>query len=180
MSFLIKILVSGESAVGKTTLIQRYLSDKFIIGTKSTIGVDFFLKRLKGNYSFLKPNEELVLQLWDMSGESRFRELLPLYSSGTQGVLLCYDTSRPETLLALNEWVQVLNTLLPKDVPRVLIRMKADLPNMVPNEQVEKFIAENQIMCTYHTSAKDGMNVKEMFEDIAFSIFSHLDIKPKE
>ena len=178
LSYLIKILVSGESAVGKTTLNQRYLSDKFIIGTKSTIGVDFFLKHLKGNYSYLKPEEELVLQLWDMSGESRFRELLPLYSAGTQGVLLCYDTTRPETLFALNEWIHVLNDLIPKDVPKMLIRMKADLQNMVPTDLVEKFVIENQIAGSYHTSAKDGMNVKEVFEGIAYKIFTHLEGKP--
>ena len=112
MSYLLKFLVAGESGVGKTTLIRRYIANKFLTGVRGTIGVDFFLKNMKAeDIVGLDKDEELQVQIWDMSGEDRFREILPLYTPGTQGVLLCFDTEAALTKLwkwwKINLWRKV-------------------------------------------------------------------------
>ncbi|OLS19949.1 MAG: GTPase KRas precursor [Candidatus Heimdallarchaeota archaeon LC_3] len=179
-SYLIKILVAGESAVGKTTLIQRYLSNRFLVGTKSTIGIDFFTKKIFGSENaipkILKEDETLVLQIWDASGEEKFREVLPLYSAGTQGVLLCFDTTRPETLKKLIEWDEVLSSLITDPIPKILIQTKSDLNSKVDTEEIDDFIKKRKIRNNNYflTSSKDGTNVKEVFSDIVKAIFTQL------
>lgn len=179
-SYLIKILVAGESAVGKTTLIQRYLSNRFLLGTKSTIGIDFFTKKISGSEKVLpgiiKDGETLVLQIWDASGEEKFREVLPLYSAGTQGVLLCFDTTRPETLQKLIEWDEELSSLIPDPIPKILIQTKSDLNSNVEQEKIEDFIKKREIKNNNYflTSSKNGTNVPEVFNDIVKSIFTQL------
>ena len=88
MAYLVKILVAGESYVGKTTLIQRYVADEYITGIKNTIGVDFFLKQItEVQFEGIRKGDQIDLQIWDISGESRFREILPMYTQGTSGNL---------------------------------------------------------------------------------------------
>jgi small GTP-binding protein len=178
-AYLIKILVAGESAVGKTTLIQRYLSNKFLAGTKSTIGIDFFTKKISGSeniISELNNDEFLHIQLWDASGEEKFREVLPLYSAGTQGVLLCFDTTRPGTLEKLHEWDEVLTTLIPDSIPKILIQTKCDLQSKVDQEKIDEFIQKRKLKEEnfFLTSSKIGTNVQETFNDIAKTIFIQL------
>ncbi|MFW9927876.1 MAG: Rab family GTPase [Candidatus Thorarchaeota archaeon] len=179
MSYLIKILVAGESGVGKTTLIQRYLSDRWVIGTKSTIGIDFFLKKIKGSGTYLinglKSDEELNLQIWDTSGEEKFREVLPLYSAGTQGIFLCFDITRPETLKKLHEWDDVLKDLINDPVPKILIATKCDLPSKISKEVIKEFQIARNIDLKFDTSSKDGTNVQKIFTDIANAIFTQLN-----
>jgi small GTP-binding protein len=178
-AYLIKILVAGESMVGKTTLIQRYLSNKFLVGTKSTIGIDFFTKKISGSDDIipeLNNDEHLHIQLWDASGEEKFREVLPLYSAGTQGVLLCFDSTRPETLQKLYEWDEVLNTLISDPIPRILIQTKCDLKSKIEQEQISEFIRERRLIDGnfFLTSSKNGTNVQNTFNVIAKTIFIQL------
>jgi len=178
-AYLIKILVAGESAVGKTTLIQRYLSNKFLVGTKSTIGIDFFTKKISGTDEIipeLNENEFLHIQLWDASGEEKFREVLPLYSAGTQGVLLCFDSTRPETLQKLYEWDEVLNSLIPDPIPKILIQTKCDLDSRIEQELINDFIRERKLNEAnfFLTSSKNGTNVQKTFNEIAKTIFIQL------
>lgn len=178
-AYLIKILVAGESAVGKTTLIQRYLSNKFLMGTKSTIGIDFFTKKISGTDDIipeLNKDEFLHIQLWDASGEEKFREVLPLYSAGTQGVLLCFDTTRPNTLEKLYEWDEVLESLISDSIPKILIQTKCDLESKVNIKDIDEFIKKRNFKDGNYflTSSKIGTNVKETFDDIAKTIFIQL------
>jgi small GTP-binding protein len=178
-AYLIKILVAGESAVGKTTLIQRYLSNKFLVGTKSTIGIDFFTKKIAGTDEIipeLNENEFLHIQLWDASGEEKFREVLPLYSAGTQGVLLCFDSTRPETLQKLFEWDEVLNSLIPDPIPKILIQTKCDLKSKIDQVQITDFIRDSKLLDGnfFLTSSKNGTNVQKTFNEIAKTIFFQL------
>ncbi|MHA2366435.1 MAG: Rab family GTPase [Candidatus Hodarchaeales archaeon] len=170
MSYMLKILVAGDSMVGKTTLIQRYIANKFLTGIKNTIGVDFFLKQLTStDIPILDSDEDLQAQIWDVSGEERFREILPLYSSGTQGLVLCFDND--EKLSNLWAWEEVLQQLVP-GVPRLLVRTKIDLQIPVSQSKIDEFIQEHDILQFIETSAKEGTNVDEAFKNLATEIFS--------
>lgn len=173
LSYLVKILVAGESFVGKTTLIQRYIADEFIVGIRNTIGVDFFLKQITGvQFEGLEEDDHLDLQIWDISGESRFREILPLYSAGTHGVILCFNDVSSFEKLEL--WEDLLQNIIPPPIPRILLRTKADLDEEIPARYIiDDFIDKYKIVGYYSTSAKDGTGVSDAFVAMAKEIYSN-------
>ena len=172
LSYLVKILVAGESFVGKTTLIQRYIADEFIVGIRNTIGVDFFLKQItEVQFEGLDEKDHLDLQIWDISGESRFREILPLYSAGTHGVILCFNDV--PSFEKLEEWENLLQKIIPPPIPRILLRTKADLDEDIPPlYEIDDFIEKYKCVGFYSTSAKDGTGVSSAFLSLAKEIYT--------
>ncbi len=173
LSYLVKILVAGESFVGKTTLIQRYIADEFIVGIRNTIGVDFFLKQItEVQFEGLAEDDHLDLQIWDISGESRFREILPLYSAGTHGVILCFNDIPSFEKLEL--WENLLQRIIPPPIPRILLRTKSDLDEEIPDQfEIDAFMKKYKCVGFYSTSAKDGSGVNEAFIAIAKEVYSN-------
>ena len=94
--YVFKVIVAGNSGVGKTCLVQRFIDKRFNEGTKATIGVDFSLKNVTLDEEQL--GSSVALQIWDMAGENRFRSILPYYIAGTQGLILAFDSTNPPTL----------------------------------------------------------------------------------
>ena len=173
LSYLVKILVAGESFVGKTTLIQRYIADEFIVGIRNTIGVDFFLKQITDVQFEGLSDDHLDLQIWDISGESRFREILPLYSAGTHGVILCFNDI--PSFQKLEDWETLLQKIIPPPIPRILLRTKSDLDEEIPDEwEIEDFMKKFKCVGFYSTSAKDGTGVTTAFLSMAKEIYSNL------
>lgn len=175
MTYLVKLLVVGESFVGKTTLIQRFVADEFITGIRNTIGVDFFLKQItRVQFEGLREGDELDLQIWDISGESRFREILPMYSSGTQGIILCFDSKR--NLDKLDIWITFLKTIVPESIPYILLKTKSDLKeNRIEQNLIDEFIKKHNCTEYYVTSAKDGSGVLDAFVTLAKIIYKRID-----
>ena len=163
--WIIKVVLCGPSMVGKTCLCTRYVNGVFARGTKQTIGVDFALKNVSLEYESdeLVPGKEITLQLWDFAGEERFRNVLPLYVGGTQGLLLSFDLSRPETLNELPQWLDVIQPHLDSSVPIILVGMKKDLAKIPSQEKVNEFIQEYNIDHFIGTSSLSGENVEETF-----------------
>lgn len=172
MAYLIKILVAGESFVGKTTLIQRYIADEFIVGIRNTIGVDFFLKQItEVQFEGLDEEDHLDLQIWDISGESRFREILPLYSAGTHGIILCFNDIN--SFEKLQDWEKLLQNIIPPPLPRILLRTKSDLDEEIPEKyQIDEFMEKYKCSGYYSTSAKDGSGVSDAFIGISREIYN--------
>ena len=174
MGYLVKILVAGESFVGKTTLIQRYIADEFIVGIRNTIGVDFFLKQISEvQFDGLSEGDTFDLQIWDISGESRFREILPLYSAGTQGVILCFNDI--PSFEKLDEWEELLQRIIPPPIPRILLRTKADLDEDIPDGmEIKLFMNKYKCVDFFSTSAKEGTGVSAAFLAMAKEVYSNL------
>ena len=103
-----KICIFGDGGGGKTTLVQRYLTGSFFEDLKMTMGVDFFLKKVKVNDYLVK------LQIWDFGGEERYRFLAPHYFAGATGGIFMYDISRYSSLNHLHNWLHVLNEQIQK------------------------------------------------------------------
>ena len=178
-SFLMKILVAGETFVGKTALIQRYVADQYIAGIKNTIGVDFFLKQItRVQFEGLRKGDQIDLQIWDISGESRFREILPLYTQGTSGIVYCFDTN--ENLKKLEEWETFLSRLVPSTIPRILFRTKMDLDLDVDQQLVESIIKKYNFAGYYGTSAKKGTGVNSAFVSLARIIYERIVLNEDE
>ncbi|MHA1819345.1 MAG: GTP-binding protein [Promethearchaeota archaeon] len=153
-----KIIVAGAKAVGKTSLIRRYVTGKFSIDTLSTIGVDFMTKNVNVK------GKEIHFSIWDFAGEGRFRQLFPSYMSGASASLILFDITNRETFEELKEWLELINKSAPEMV-KILVAAKIDLADQrkVSKEEAEQFMADNKLDYYIETSAKAGLGVEETF-----------------
>ena len=158
--YVYKTVIGGDSGVGKTALILRYITNTFLDDSKSTIGVQFATKALKINHS------QIVLQLWDFAGQNIFRFLLDDYCRGARGYILAFDLNKLDSFNHLDEWLKLFKDNMDSDAVGVLIGTKADLEKRVSQDQIDKFAKENEL--TYiETSSKTGDRVNEAFYTLA-------------
>ncbi len=164
-----KVCLVGDHAVGKTSLIRRYVLDQFDDRYIVTLGA----KVSKRAMSFPGPDGGLVIDMtvWDIMGSRGFRELLrESYFHGAQGVLAACDVTRRETLADLDEWIEAVFRT-EKDVPIVFAVNKADLTDRAAFGDSEVRQAAGAFRAPYfHTSAKTGQNVEEAFRALATRI----------
>lgn len=155
----IKIITAGDTSVGKTALLRRFMDNSFSKKSKETIGVDFFLKVLELD------DESCYLQIWDFGGGDRFRHLLGSYILGAKGALLLFDITRPKTLDRIDDWVSLLRKG-DSNLPILLVGTKSDLEKEV-NFQDDDFykIQENYDLFEFiKVSSKTGEHVKDVFD----------------
>jgi small GTP-binding protein len=116
-----KIMIGGKGAVGKTTIIKRYLSGEFCGNTMMTIGVQFHIQELKRRGCTIK------LSLWDLGGQERFQFLLPNYCEGASGGIVLFAMNDLETLDDALTWVSMFRSRFTSNVPIILVGTKLDL-----------------------------------------------------
>ena len=158
-----KICIFGDGGVGKTTLVNKYLTGVFKGDTVITIGIEFHIKILEIEGLKVK------LQIWDFAGEERFRFLLPSYIRGASGGIFMYDITRYTSLKNINEWLGVLNnntSVIEEQIPILLVGGKSDLDDKrVVSSDVGLETAKKNNMCGFiECSAKKGENVDFIFE----------------
>ncbi|MHA1214728.1 MAG: GTP-binding protein [Candidatus Hodarchaeales archaeon] len=171
MSFLMKIVLAGDGAVGKTALRERYLGKGFSSNYMMTIGADFALKEAQIR------DKNIKFQIWDLAGQPRFGTVRSVYYYGCLGALLLFDVTRPDTFTNLESWLDEIFKHNGKGmIPVVLLGNKVDLreqfPNHVTDAQAEEFAAklsektmEQGFPVKYMpTSAKTGLNVSAAFD----------------
>ncbi|MBY8981723.1 MAG: GTP-binding protein [Candidatus Lokiarchaeota archaeon] len=165
--FILKILTTGEGGVGKTTLLHRFVEDKFSSSTRMTIGVEFFLKDVDID------GTHVTLQLWDFGGQERFRFLLENYVLGAKGAFLMFDLTRPSTLENLQQWVNICRAHDPK-LPILFLGTKTDLIDeiMIEDDYARGFIDEFNLMDYLKVSSKTGENVGISFEKLTRKILN--------
>ena len=158
-SKLFKIITGGNGGVGKTTLLYRYVEGKFLTNTKSTLGVDFFLKKLN-----IK-NTEIDLQLWDFGGQKIFRNILKNYATGANGALLLFDLTDKSSLDQINEWVEIFRENDP-NLPIIILGTKLDLTDLIVVEDKDAiFIKEKYSFLDYiKVSSKTDENINLAFQ----------------
>jgi small GTP-binding protein len=161
----------GDYAVGKTCIIRRYVSDSFSEDYKASIGVDITSQQLQFEL------HEVQLQIWDMSGQTDFRQVRTQFMSGTDCAILVFDLTRPSSLENISSWINEIYATTP-NIPLVLVGNKADLINerKVDSEAVKRIVEEFRMFFYIETSAKSGSNVTPLFQDVAQKLMS--DISP--
>ena len=162
-----KIIVIGESRVGKTSLIKRYTKDQFGGVYLTTVGIDFQDKIIEIE------DKKVKLQVWDTAGQERFRNVAKNYFQSTQGFLLVFDITDKESFQKLNDfWIGQLKMNAPEKAKSVLVGNKSDLAGQrqVSIEDAEEF-AKNNNLKYYEVSAKDGTKVVELFFYLANEIY---------
>ena len=157
--FIFKVLLLGNSDVGKSSLILRYVdqvwSDTFV----PTIGVDFKVKTLE------LQNKQIKMQIWDTAGQERFRNVISSYFRGAHGILLIYDVTNRDSFKNLESWLIEIEKNASENVLKILIGNKNDLVDdkEIKTEEGQAFANRNG-MQFIETSAKENTNVTEAFE----------------
>ncbi|MFX1518351.1 MAG: Rab family GTPase [Promethearchaeota archaeon] len=167
-----KVIVVGEGGVGKTTLITRYATNKFIESTRMTIGAGFtfFDKEVNGG------TDKIRLNVWDFGGEKRFRFILPSYCKGSNGVIFVFDLTRTTTLWNLEDWIKLVNENTDIEPIFFLAGTKADLIEKkglkmmsFMDEQISEFLQKHELPADlyFKICSLTGQNVPEIFDKMA-------------
>ena len=161
-----KIMVIGESKVGKTSVIKKYTQNKFGGVYLTTVGVDFQDKIINID------DKKIRLQIWDTAGQERFRNITKNYFNSSNGFLLIYDITDKDSLEHLNFWSAQIQLNAPEKSKCVLVGNKCDLEGSraVSTEEGKMYAEKNKIKF-FETSAKDGTNINEVFEYLANEIY---------
>jgi Ras-related protein Rab-1A len=166
--YLFKLLLIGDSGVGKSSLLTRFTESVFSDSYMSTIGVDFKIQTLMIDDKIVK------LQIWDTAGQERFRTITSSYYRGAHGICIVYDTTDVNSFNNINIWLKEINNHCSEKVCIMLIGNKIDLKEerQVSTEEGKDF-ADRYNMKFIETSSKTNINVEKMFIDLAVSIKEH-------
>ena len=172
--FKLKIVIIGDSGVGKTNLLKRFVSNIFTENTKATVGVEFMTKSYKINKHIFK------IELWDTAGQERYKSITAVYYKGAKGALIVYDTTSKPSFDDIDKWLNEIRDKCSNDIKLMIIGNKIDLKEFreVPNELAMNKAKELGIPLM-ETSALDATNVKEAFCDLLKEIYKDLKSKNK-
>ncbi|MFX1489851.1 MAG: Rab family GTPase [Promethearchaeota archaeon] len=166
-----KVIVLGSSAVGKTSLINRYVNDQFALKYKMTIGVDFLTKTVE-----FESSKFVKLHLWDIGGQERFKFLHRSFYKGTSGAVIAFDLSREQTYKDMKNWLSEMTSIMEEEIPTVIIGNKLDLlpeiGQVIDRNEVQNY-AKNEGCLYIETSAKTGENVELAFLELTKSMISN-------
>jgi small GTP-binding protein len=158
----------GDGGVGKTTLVNRYLTGVFLSNSTMTIGVDFHIKKITVE------GKRVSLQIWDFAGEDRFRFLLPSYVLGSSGGIFMYDITRYTSLKHFDDWIEIFREGYLKigrndKLPVIMVGGKKDLEyrRTVETSTASEVARKHNLFKFVECSAKTGHNVEDIFVDLA-------------
>jgi Ras-related protein Rab-22 len=163
----VKVVLLGESGVGKSSLALRFVTDEFRPYSEATIGASFMSK------SMTIPTDEnehknISFKIWDTAGQEKYRSLAPMYYRGSSAAILVYDIANPSTFAALQDWVNELNNNGPAGLVLAICGNKSDLEgDRMVGRSVGQQYADRINALFIETSAKDGSNVEDMFSHLA-------------
>lgn len=163
----LKLVVVGDGASGKTSIISRYTQDQFGVQYNQTIGLDFFLKRIS-----LAQNKDVTMKIWDIGGQTLGGKMLDKYVYGAQGILFVYDVSNYQSFENLEDWIQAVKSISQDPSPHfALVANKCDLEHMrtVTKDNHATFASKHK-MLSHHVSAKTGDSVDICFKLTAADI----------
>ncbi|XP_040992502.1 ras-related protein RABA5b-like [Juglans microcarpa x Juglans regia] len=170
--YLFKIVLVGDSAVGKSNLLSRFARNEFDTNSKATIGVEFQTQVVEID------GKEVKAQIWDTAGQERFRAVTSAYYRGAVGALIVYDISRRTTFDSVKRWLDELSTHCDTTMGRMLVGNKCDLENIREVSVEEgKSLAEAEGLFFMETSALDATNVQTAFEIVIREIYNNISRK---
>ncbi|CAA6657125.1 unnamed protein product [Spirodela intermedia] len=181
--YLFKLLIIGDSAVGKSCVLLRFADDSYVEGYVSTIGVDFKIRTVE------KDGKTIKLQIWDTAGQERFRTITSSYYRGAHGIIVVYDVTVGESFNNVKKWLSEIDRYAGREVSRLLVGNKCDLAeNRAVPYETAKVISRrcHTKICVcgragipfMETSAKDATNVERAFMAMTAEIKSRMATQP--
>ena len=163
---MVKVIIIGESGVGKTNIMSKYLKNQFMENSKATVGVEF------GSKLFKCQGHKIKAQIWDTAGQEKYKAITGAYYKGSKGALVVYDITRKDTFATLEKWVNDLKAASDPKLTMLLIGNKSDLDDKreVSKDQGEE--KAKSFECAFlETSALSGDNIDKAFELMVKEIF---------
>lgn len=164
--YLFKVVLIGDSGVGKSNLLSRFTRNEFNLESKSTIGVEFATRSIQVDGKTIKA------QIWDTAGQERYRAITSAYYRGAVGALLVYDIAKHTTYENVERWWRELRDHADQNIVIMLVGNKSDLRHLraVPTDEARTF-AESHQLSFIETSALDSTNVEQAFQQILTAIY---------
>ena len=158
---LFKLILIGDSCVGKSNILLKYLKNQFNENSKTTVGVEFGTKNIIIN------NKRIKIQIWDTAGQERYRSITSAYYKGAKGALIVYDITRKNTFDNIDKWITDLKLNGDKDICIIILGNKSDLIDkreINKNDGIKK--AEMYKIAFLETSALNGDNISKAFDEL--------------
>ena len=160
--YTLKIIIIGDPAVGKTSLVKKFVTGQFTTAYRSSIGTNIFTKQIK-----LEMDNDTKIQLWDIAGQERWIKMRPSYYAGTKGIIIVGDLTRRNTFDQIETfWIPDVKQYC-TDAPIILLANKNDLGKELSEEEINSLREKTNFVSIIQTSAKTGENV-----ELAFKIIS--------
>lgn len=170
--YLFKLLLIGDSGVGKTCLLFRFSEDSFNTTFISTIGIDFKIRTIE------LEGKRVKLQIWDTAGQERFRTITTAYYRGAMGIMLVYDICNEKSFENIKNWIRNIEEHASSDVEKMILGNKCDMTDrrQVSKDRGEKLAIDYGVKFM-ETSAKSSLNVEEAFYTMGRDILHNLSSK---
>ncbi|XP_071714835.1 ras-related protein RABA1f-like [Rutidosis leptorrhynchoides] len=164
--YLYKVVLIGDSGVGKSNLLTRFSKNEFSLDSKSTIGVEFATRSIKVDDKIVKG------QIWDTAGQERYRAITSAYYRGTVGALIVYDITRKVTFENVERWLKELREHTDQNIVIMLVGNKSDLGHLraVQTDEAKGF-SEREDIFFMETSALEALNVEKAFTEVLSQIY---------
>ena len=162
-----KIIIIGNSGVGKTSITTSAVKNVFINDYKSTIGMEIFSLYLKVN------DKPIKLQIWDTCGQEIYRSLIKNFYRNSSLAIIVYSIDKKNSFKDINLWIKEIRLNSSPDIKIVLIGNKSDLDKdrQVSYEEGKKYLDDDEVLKFFETSAKTGENIKKLFEEISIILY---------
>ena len=172
---MIKVILIGDSGVGKTNIMSKFLKNQFLEDSKATVGVEF------GSKLFIQQGHKIKAQIWDTAGQEKYKAITSAYYKGSKGALVIYDISRKATFENVDKWVEELKNNGSEDVLIMLVGNKSDLKEqreIAEEDAKKKAELYNAAFC--ETSALEGYNIEYAFENLINEITKKVEKEREE
>jgi len=173
--FLFKVVLVGDSGVGKSNILSRFTRNEFNLQSKATIGVEFATRSISVDGKTLKA------QIWDTAGQERYRAITSAYYRGAVGALLVYDITKGESFANLERWLKELRDHADDRIVILIVGNKSDLRHLREiSEEEGKLFAEKSGVATVETSALDATNIDTAFQLLLTKIYEGMKERQME
>eukprot|EP00002_Diphylleia_rotans_P013880 TRINITY_DN2704_c0_g1_i1.p1 TRINITY_DN2704_c0_g1~~TRINITY_DN2704_c0_g1_i1.p1 ORF type:complete len:220 (+),score=59.41 TRINITY_DN2704_c0_g1_i1:65-724(+) len=168
--YLFKVVVVGDSGVGKSNLLTRFVKNEFNAESKTTIGVEFATRSINTD-----DGKRIKAQIWDTAGQERYRAITSAYYRGAVGALLAYDITKYSSFENVSKWLKELRTHSDRAIVIMLVGNKSDLNHLraVPTQEAQSLAEANKLFFI-ETSALEATNVEEAFRTILTEIYESM------